>query len=54
MKDIVSLSVERYEELRDDQLLLDALRVYGVNKWGRYQDAFELFNDWVKESINEQ
>ena len=50
--DIVEMTVERYEELRKDQLLLDALRVYGVNKWGRYQDAEELYIKWLKENNN--
>ena len=51
MDDIVSLTMERYEELKHEEMMLDALRVYGVDNWIGYQASMDLFDKWVSEEM---
>lgn len=49
MTDMVKITVERYEELCKDQMLLNALLWHGVDDWERYPDAVDLCKKWIKE-----
>ena len=51
MDDIVSLTEEHYKELREAEMMIDALRVYGVYNWIGYQASVDLFNKWVSEEM---
>lgn len=53
MTDIVNLTEGRYKELCEAEMMLDALRVYGVYNWIGYQASVDLFNKWVSEEMVE-
>lgn len=40
----ICITVAQYEELLDDQKLLDALRACGVDNWEGWDDAIRLYN----------
>lgn len=54
MTDIVNLTEERYKELCEAEMMLDALRVYGVDSWIGYHASVDLFNKWMSEEMSEE
>lgn len=45
----ITISLEEYEELVEDQEMLEALRCCGVDNWDGYSDALELLEEWNEE-----
>lgn len=43
-KETIEIPLSVYEELVDDQKLLDALRAAGVDNWQGWDDAIEIYN----------
>lgn len=43
-KQTIEIPLSVYEELVDDQKLLDALRAAGVDNWQGWDDAIEIYN----------
>jgi len=41
----ITISGEAYEELQNDQKLLDALRAAGVDNWDGWDEAIDIFNE---------
>ena len=42
-EDTVTIPIEEYEELQEDQNFLNALRAAGVDNWEGYEIALENF-----------
>lgn len=45
----VTISVEEYEKLQEDQQMLQALQAAGVDNWDGYDYARELLDEWDVE-----
>jgi hypothetical protein len=43
--DIITISLQEYEELLKDQALLRALQDVGVGKWTGYQAAVDIYRN---------
>ena len=41
----VTISIEEYNQLIDDQMFLEALTAYGVDNWCGYSDARKYFEE---------
>lgn len=46
---MVSITLERYVELLDKELQLDALECAGVDNWEGFDDAMEIYNEWKED-----
>ncbi len=44
-KEMISIPASEYEDLKEDQRLLDCLRGAGVDNWEGYSEAVALFED---------
>ena len=49
----VLISKEEYEDLKDDQEILNCLKAVGVEKWEGYEAAMELFMGGMEEDDEE-
>ena len=47
MEKMVTISVEEYEKLKEDQKLLEALKWVGVDNWDGWDYAMEILNGEV-------
>ena len=47
MEEMVTISVEEYEKLKEDQKLLEALKWAGVDNWNGWDYAMEILNGEV-------
>lgn len=45
-EEMISISVEKYEELMEDSRMFAALRASGVDDWEGYEYALELADKW--------
>jgi hypothetical protein len=45
MNNTVRISKEKYEQLLNDQALLECLQACGVDNWDGYGDAMEMFEE---------
>lgn len=45
LKDAITISQERYDELIKDSDFLNALRVAGVDNWDGYDFAIDILNE---------
>ena len=43
--EIITISVEHYDEILDDVRFLNALRAAGVDNWDGYDYALEIYNE---------
>ena len=46
---MVSITLERYVELLDKELQLDALECVGVDNWEGFDDAMKMYNEWKED-----
>lgn len=43
--EMISISLEEYEELKREQVFLECLREAGVDNWNGYEYAVELYRE---------
>jgi hypothetical protein len=48
-EDNITITVAKYEELKDDALLLSCLFAAGVDNWQGYDDAIEMYHERIDE-----
>jgi hypothetical protein len=48
-KETVTISKEEYEQLLKKENLLECLEACGVDNWGGWDDAMEIFNEGEAE-----
>lgn len=46
--EMITITQEEYDELLDDQLFLEALRIVGVDNWDGYDEAVNTYQDMLK------
>ena len=49
IEEMVEISVEEYNDLIDDSIMLMALNAAGVDNWQGYDDAIEIYNEMSEE-----
>jgi hypothetical protein len=45
MFDKVTISQDEYDSLKEDEKLLDCLRICGVDNWDGFDDAHNMFEE---------
>ena len=45
----ISISEEEYESLLNDSILLNCLRMMGVDNWNGYDEAIEQYNEILEQ-----
>ncbi|MGG1659514.1 hypothetical protein [Brevibacillus sp. NRS-1366] len=43
--EFVTISVEEYQQLQNDSYMLSCLEACGVDNWGGYSEAMQMFNE---------
>ena len=46
---VVTLTQEEYAKLFDRVMWLDALEAAGVDNWGGFDEAREIYKEWMEE-----
>lgn len=50
MSDKIEITIDEYENLKEDSVFLDALRAAGVDNWDGYDYAIDLYEEFLEES----
>jgi hypothetical protein len=52
-QEMITIKKSYYDELMENDLKLSALDAAGVDNWVGYDDAMDIFREWLDENENE-
>jgi hypothetical protein len=52
--EMITIKKSYYDELMRNDLKLSALDAAGVDNWNGYDDAMDIFREWLDEDANKE
>ena len=52
--EMITIKKSYYDELMKNDLKLSALDAAGVDNWNGYDDAMDIFREWLDEDANKE
>lgn len=53
-QEMITIKKSYYDELMENDLKLSALDAAGVDNWVGYDDAMDIFQEWLDENEDEE